>query len=247
MSCKKNLITIALVTIIHFSSHAFAYDLKHGLTHGHVILQLGGYWNTQGHGQHINIDGLIGDEFGAPTPTSPGSGLIGVGYFIDGANTTAQFNTNYGLNWFYLGPTSRSGTVTQENLYTNLKYHYKVTQYPLYAVAKAYIHTDSSQYDMVFDAGIGPNFMVTSHFSESSLDVITIPDQIFSDRTTTVFSATIGIGLKLNQVFGELPLECGYRFFYLGKGRFNALSDQINNYLNTGEGYANAVICMFKI
>lgn len=243
---KHRLHLLFLAVVASSASQTFAYDLKHALTHGHGVLQLGGYWNTQGHAQHIDITGLAGDEFSAPTPKTPGSGLVGVGYFIDGKDNPV-FKPSFGLNWFYLGPTSRSGTVTQENLYTNLGYRYKVTNYPLYAAVQSTFKTHSSKYDMTMNAGIGPNFMTTSKFSEQSLGANTIPDQIFSGTTTAVFSATAGIGIKINQVFGASPLECGYRFFYLGQGKFKALNDQINTILNTGEGYANAVMCSFTV
>lgn len=243
---KKYRCLLVFATIISFLPPAFAYELKHALMHGHGVLQLGGYWNTQGETQHININSLIGDEFSSPQPPSPGSGLVGVGYFIDGKEYT-RFKTTYGLNGFYLGPTNRSGTVTQENLYTNLAYSYKVTNYPLYAIAKSTVFTQSPKYDVTVDVGIGPNFMVTSDFSEQSLDGITIPDNIFSGATTTVLSATAGVGIKLNRIFGEAPLECGYRFFYLGQGNFKVLSNQVNNTLKTGQGYANAVMCTLTV
>ena len=244
---KKHQIHLLFLAVITSSpSQTFAYDLKHALTHGHGVLQLGGYWNTQGHAQHIDINELIGDEFSAPIPKTPGSGLVGVGYFIDGKDNPV-FKPTFGLNWFYLGPTGRSGTITQENLYTNLGYSYRVTNYPLYAAVQSLFHTPSPKYDMTVHAGIGPNFMTTSNFTEQSLGADTIPDQIFSGTTTTVFSATAGVGIKINQVFGASPLECGYRFFYLGQGKFKALNDQVNTTLNTGEGYANAVMCSLTI
>jgi hypothetical protein len=242
--CTKKQLNFLLLISYILSSTTYAYDLRHALTHGHGILQLGGFWNTQGNAQHINIDGLYGDDFSSPQPISPGSGLVGVGYFIDG-KAYSLFNTTYGLNWFYLGPTNRSGTVIQENLYTNLSYGYKVTNYPLYAVAKSTFHTRSPKYAMVVDAGIGPNFMKTSQFGEQSLDGITIPDHIFTGTTTTVLSATVGVSAKLNHIFGATSLECGYRFFYLGQGTFKALNNQINNNLKTGQGYANALMCGF--
>ena len=243
---KHRLHLLFLAVVASSPSQTFAYDLKHALTHGHGVLQLGGYWNTQGHAQHIDINEIIGDEFSAPIPKTPGSGLVGVGYFIDGKDNPV-FKTAFGLNWFYLGPTGRSGTITQENLYTNLGYSYKVTNYPLYAAVQSLFHTPSPKYDMTVHAGIGPNFMTTSNFTEQSLGADTIPDQIFSGTTTTVFSATAGVGIKINQVFGASPLECGYRFFYLGQGKFKALNDQVNTTLNTGEGYANAVMCSLTI
>ena len=53
--------------------------------------------------------------------------------------------------------------------------------------------------------------------------------------------------IKLNHIFGEAPLECGYRFFYLGQGDFNVLTNQVLTTLNTGTAYANAVICSITV
>ena len=243
---KKHSLDLFLLSILAASAtQAFSYDIKHEVTHGHGILQLGGYWNNFGSAQHINIDGLIGDNFSNPH-TSSGSGLVGVGYFINGQDNDL-IKMTYGLNWFYLGPNSATGTVTQENLYTNLGYSYKVTHYPLYAVAKSTFNTKSPNYGVTLDAGIGPNFMVTSNFQEQSLDGMTIPDQIFAGKTNTIFSATVGIGIKFNQFFDKVPLECGYRFYYLGQGNFKTLTDQVVNTLNTGVNYSNAVMCAFTI
>lgn len=84
-------------------------------------------------------------------------------------------------------------------------------------------------------------------FQEHSLDGITIPDNIFSSHTSTVFSATVGFGVKMKHVFGPAPLECGYRFFYLGQGNLEPSSNQVLNALNTGSVYANALICSITV
>lgn len=75
----------------------------------------------------------------------------------------------------------------------------------------------------------------------------TSPDSIFTGRNKSTLTAMMGIGLKLNNVFGKLPFECGYRFFYLGKAGFNALTNQTTNSLNTGNSYANALMCAVTI
>lgn len=89
--------------------------------------------------------------------------------------------------------------------------------------------------------------MSTGNFQETSIGSNTIPDHIFSGKTTTGFSVTTGLGIKLNQFFGQAPLECGYRFFYLGKGSFNTQSNEVLNTLNTGSDFANAVTCSITI
>ena len=89
--------------------------------------------------------------------------------------------------------------------------------------------------------------MQTTGFTEQSLDGVTVKDNIFSNHTTATFSATIGAGVKINNTFGLAPLECGYRFFYLGQGNLNTNTNQVLNTLNTSTVYANALMCAIII
>jgi len=131
---------------------------------------------------------------------------------------------------------------------TNLSYNYTVTHLPVYASAKATFNNKSDQYAITLDAGIGPNFIKTGGFEEHSLDGgITIPEQDFSGKTNATFSATAGLGLKLNNVLGSAPLECGYRFFYLGQGELKKQASQIQNTLSTGSNFGNALTCSVTI
>lgn len=214
--------------------------------HGHAVIQLGGFWASQGKAQHVNIEGLIGDDFTVNKQNSSNA-LVGLGYFIDGQDN-ARFKMAYGLNFFYLPKTGVAGTVVQESLFANLAYGYHLTHHPLYAMAKSTIDLNSTHHALTIDLGIGPNFMNATGFHEASLDGgVTLPDYIFSRRATTTFSATAGLGVKFNQVFGEAPLECGYRFFYLGQGNLNTLTDQVITRLSTGTAYANALLCSITI
>ena len=152
---------------------------------------------------------------------------------------------SYGLNFFYLAKTQVSGQVAQEQLFTNLAYHYNVTHYPLYAMARAYFEPQHQYmpFGITLDAGIGPNFIQTSHFHEASLDGITIPDDIFQGNSTTTFTATAGLAIRFEHVLDKTPIECGYRFFYLGQGDFTKQSEQVLTTLNTGNTFGNALIC----
>ncbi|CDZ77340.1 hypothetical protein BN59_01623 [Legionella massiliensis] len=223
----------------------FLSSLPSSLKQGHVIIQFGGYWSSQGQAQHINIQDLVGDEF-TLTKHKRSNGLVGLGYFLDGQETSF-FRMSYGINAFYLAKTGVVGDVIQENLFTNLSYHYNLRHYPVYAIAKSTIKTKFPKYALTLDAGIGPNFIKADGFKEHSLDGITIPDNIFSSHSSTTFSATAGFGVRINQVFGQAPLECGYRFFYLGQGSFNKANNQVLNRLKTGSNYANAIICSMII
>jgi hypothetical protein len=215
------------------------------LKQGHFAFELGADQGTQGNPQHINIQGLVGDTFTVNNTHYFGA-LAGLGYFIDGKNL-GRLNMSYGVNAFYLTPTSVSGNVILEDLFTNLSYHYNIVNYPVYVMAKSAINLQSP-FVLTIDAGVGPNFMRTYDFNESSVDGgVTIPDKIFSGDTTTTFSATIGVSFKINNDIGKLPLEIGYRFLYLGQGYLKTRSDQVLNKFNTGNVYANAIFFSVSI
>lgn len=214
--------------------------------HSNKSIQLGGFIENQGKSQNININGLIGDHFSVSNPNGS-NGLVGIGYYLNGQETN-RFDLSYGVNAFYLAKTSVNGLVTQEQLFTNLSYYYSTTNYPIYFGVKALIKNEmSSKYNITLDVGIGPNIIKTSSVNETSLDGITIPDKTYSGRTTATFSAMAGTGIRMNNVFGRAPLECGYRFFYLGQGSFNKLNNQLINTLSTGNSYANALLCTLTI
>ncbi|NCT56903.1 MAG: hypothetical protein GW760_04205 [Legionella sp.] len=215
---------------------------------GHLVLQAGGFWSDAGREQLIEMNGIIGDRL-TVSNSDKSNGLFGVGYFLD-AETNDKYRLSYGLNAFFLGKTSIGGSVFQENEFENLTYAYNITNFPLYAVVKSNINLPSVKPHLVVDAGIGPNFMRTTSFREQNIPgggAVSIPNDFFANKTNTVFSATAGASLSFDHVFGDAPLECGYRFFYLGQGSFNVTNDQVHNTLKTGTVYANAVMCSIVI
>lgn len=210
------------------------------------VFQAGGFNASQGDAQNIGINGLIGDHFSVAHDNGQNV-LLGLGYYLNGQNQN-RFSLLYGLNAFYFAQTTVQGNVTQERLFTNLSYHYSLTNYPIYAAIKALINTANERYTFTVDAGLGPNFIHTSDFSESSLDGgITLPDHIFSGQTNVAFSATAGIGVRFNNVLGHVPLEVGYRFFYLGQANLNKINPQVRSPLSTGDNYANALIVSIAV
>lgn len=240
---KCLLLLLCLNVSSTFSTTQSGYLSK--LTHGHFIFTLGDYQGIQGETQHIGMQDLIGDTFSV-THDHDNNTLLGVGYFLDGQQWN-KVQMSYGINAFYLAPTTFSGDVTQEDLFTNLSYSYSVTHFPLFLVAKTAIYLNSPQYALTFDVGVGPNFMKLYDFHENSLDGgVTIPDQPFSSNTNTTLSATFGVGIKMDRALGQLALECGYHFFYLGEGNFKINNNQILNSLKTGNTYANAIQCSFS-
>ncbi|MGL5743073.1 MAG: hypothetical protein ACRCXC_11330 [Legionella sp.] len=90
-------------------------------------------------------------------------------------------------------------------------------------MGKSLFRSNSDKYGFVVDVGIGPNFIQTSHYNEVALTTYTIPDNAFSPKTNTAFAATVGAGIQWNYGVGKIPLECGYRFFYLGQGELQRI------------------------
>ncbi len=216
------------------------YPLQFGIYH--ATPEFGYFSATQGRAQNVEIKTLVGDQF-TLTNSRSNNGLIGLGIYREGY-TQAPVDVMFGLNAYFLGPTQVDGTVIQEHLFTNLDYHYSITNYPLYVAAKAVYHPDSPWYRLTAGVGLGPNFIYSGQFRENSLDQgITLPDRAFTSTTSVAFSATFGVGVQLMQLIPKHPVECGYRFFYLGQGTMATLTDQIITHLNTGNNYANAVMC----
>ncbi len=206
---------------------------------GRLIVEAGWFIGSQGKSQHIDIEGLIGDDFSV-TNSSDQNFLIGLGYYFNGLDRSG-ITQLFGINAFYLAPTEVKGRVTQEGLFTNLSYRYSITNYPIYFATKSLIHC-TKLWDFILDLGIGPNIVKCGGFREKSLDGgITIPDgNIFSKNTTTAFSVIAGVGSRVN-ILKRLSLEFNYRFLYLGKGEFQKNNSQLENTLHTGNSYANAL------
>ncbi len=227
-----------LVVLLSFAAQAFSDN--------HLVFQLGDYSSAEGKSQDIHILDLIGDRY-TVDPSADNNVVLGLAYLLD-APSSQFIHFTYGLDAFYFDENSVRGNILQEQIFNNLAYRYKVSNIPVYAVTNADIKLDSkphcNKYDLTFSAGIGPNFITTRHYHEVSLDGgDTLPDNNFRGRTRTDLSAMAGIGIKINHAFGTHPLECGYRFFYLGKGSLGINNHQVQNTLKTSSAYANAFIC----
>ncbi|MDR3491356.1 MAG: hypothetical protein P4M12_04835 [Gammaproteobacteria bacterium] len=240
-SIKKCAINSTVIAFMSLSSLAYSF----GSADRHLVLEVGGFVNSQGKAQTININELIGDYFSV-TKRHKAQALVGLGYYIDDM-TNNNVHMSYGLHAFYLPSTTVKGDVTQELMFTNLSYKYRVSHVPIYFVIKSTIAKPSANYALILDAGIGPNIIMTRGFKEQSLDNITIPEQPFSSYTKSALSGMVGIGIKMNHIFRSAPVECGYRFFYLGRSYLPKNSDQVLNNLSTGNMYANALSCSVSL
>ncbi len=237
---KKLRRTFCVILFVVFSqAHASA-----SLPAGHFIIEGGAYNSTQGQSQHIAISGLIGDQYNVTHHHDWGS-IAGMGYLFTGPQWD-RVTLDYGMNVFYLSKTKVSGVIAQENLFTNMAFQYYANHLPLYAVVKALINIHHDDLAATFDFGAGPNFMETSQFTDSPLNVYSIPDNAFSGHHNTTFSAMIGIGLRYN-IMKVLPVEISYRFFYLGTGYLNQTNGAVLNRLKTGNNYAQALLFTINI
>lgn len=230
-------------TINAESSNLSAHDPHQ--THHHVVVQLGGYSSTAGLSQDIPIEDLVGNQYTLAQHHHK-NGLIGLGYYMDGPeNTFVQMN--YGVNGFYLAHTPVNGHIVVEHFFEDLSYRYQIQHVPVYLAAKAFIKNESKPYQLTLDAGFGINFVHTFNYKETSLNSDALSQDNFAPNKQEMFTATAGIGLRFNHVFGQAPLECGYRFFYLGQGHLKIKNDLYQNSLKSGNNYANALLCSVTV
>ena len=220
--------------------------VSYDTAHRHLVIQLGGYWGSQGLSQNISIEKLAGNQYTLTQHHHPSNGLVGLGYFLDGPNN-AHFQMNYGVNGFYLTHTPVNGNIVVEHYFTDLNYNYQIQHAPVYLAIKALIKNDYKFFQVTFDTGIGIDFMHTFNYKETPLNTAALPQDNFAPHMQETFTAMAGIGIRLNHVFGQTPLECGYRFFYLGQGHLQINNDLYQNILKTGNNYANALLCSVTI
>ncbi len=244
---KRSSLLVALIASSPLIANANLVDSTTAyLQQGKLSVDVGWFEAHQGESQFIGIQDLIGDRF-TLTKQNDNNFLVGAGYFLP-AMAMNNINFSYGLNVFYLGDTKVKGNVIQEDIFENLSYRYSITNVPILFSAKAVMQTSYDWLGVNLDVGIGPNVIHAYNFDETSLDGVTLPDNIFKSNTTADFSATVGAGLTFNNALGcNMPIEVDYRFFYLGEGRLERATSQVSKSLRTGDSYANAVVVSFTI
>ncbi len=214
------------------------------LKQGEINLHAGWFDAHQGKSQHVSIQDLIGDHFSVRKNWDDNV-LVGLGFYLPWKDFFCM-QWQYGLDAYYLADTTVKGTITQENLYTNLSYRYNITNYPIYIALKGIYHYNE-QYQITFDAGIGPNVISTSSYKESTLNADTLPDHLFSGNNRVALTVNLGVGLRLQPWAKLLPVEIGYRFFYLGQSRLSTANTTVTDHLYTGQSYAHAIIATIAL
>lgn len=205
------------------------------------VFQAGGYYGEMGQSQFIGINGTDGNTYNVGDKKTY-NGVLGAGYYL-APKTIANYPVQYGVNAFYLNNSAVDGGVLQEQQFTNLSFRYHTNQLPVYAMLKM-----PKLFDSAFsaDVGIGPNVMSLGRVRERSLGVGAVPNDAFRSRTNVTFSATAGLNMHVlgHDAHG---LDCGYRFFYLGVGRFRKTTEQLLDTLKTGQSYAHALMCQVHV
>jgi hypothetical protein len=167
--------------------------------------------------------------------------LIGGGYFFD-LRSYQNIDIALGGQVYYLPEAQFKGIIYQEITFPNLSYQYKSQSVPFYAAAKIKWNAPDKKTAFVVDGGIGPNIISTKNYHEESIDNgITIPNYAYRGDTKTVFSGTVGAGIRFNNIWHKASLEVGYKYFYLNKGSLKPRNGVLNS-LTTGTINANALV-----
>ncbi|MDF1677465.1 MAG: hypothetical protein P1U32_02080 [Legionellaceae bacterium] len=207
-------------------------------------LHIGGFVSSQGINQHVNITGLVGNEY-SPSKKNGGNVIVGAG-FLRPAGTYETFDVEYGVQIYYLPSVTAGGNIAIENVLPNLAYKYSMSFLPLYANLKLNINTEFEKTKVTLDFGIGPDFMRLNSYREIALTNATIPNDFYSSQSQTQFATLFGVGLKSDK-FNNATLELAYRFFYLGNGHFSPNNNLVLTRFKTGPIYANAVTLSARV
>lgn len=236
-SCVRLCCILSLLCISHC---IYAIDL----TPSEIPFSVGGFLSQQGVKQNINFETRVSDEYFVNNNNNFNY-LLGLGYYIETFCDDFKW-LGVGLNIFYLAETTVKGDIAVGKAAKTLGYQYKVTNVPIYLMAKAVINTGLINYSIYVDGGVGPNNMQLRNYKEYSLDGgITRPRESFRTYTSHIVSATVGVGIRLNELLDNKYVDLTYRFFYLGNGRLARNNGQILNNLKSGTkqtNYANAII-----
>lgn len=210
-------------------------------TSSHTIVQFGSLMSFPSKSNELSGPYLPANQYNLNKQTSNG-GLLGLGYFIDAQDKDRYF-LSYGINGFYLGKTPVNSKSSDNTKYTSSNNLYDIQHIPIYLAAKAHVKDNTEFFNITFDAGVGPNFMRTTDVGDPMRTSYSATDNPYASHTNVALAATAGVGLRLNRIFGKSPLECGYRFYYLGQGQLPMANDQLINTIKTGNNYANALMC----
>jgi len=220
-----------LIFIVAFMvSNASAWD------RGYLSLEGGVYHGKIGEAQDVETAGLFIDRYDIDS-TYHNAGLIGLGYFF----CLPQSPVYFGVNAYYLTRTTVKGTIFIDQIFPDLNYSYTIKQFPIYASVKATLPFNNGN-GINLMAGVGPNIIKIQNYNEFVNEGgLTAPLDTYDSTTSVRLSAMAGIGITFSDFSNGLPIELGYRFFYLGDGALESNFDDVED-LNTGAMFAHALV-----
>lgn len=234
--------------VVDFSSYSYK-KIKREIAARHPKMGVfaGATINKQGQAQDIPVVGCIGDSLSL-TKTHVTGGIIGVVVYADSLGFEMDnYALKYAVSTYYMPPTKVQGDVTQEQLVTNLKYSYELTNVASYVGLRLINLMDGKRCNLTFDIGVGLNQVHTDLYAEVPKIAYAVPDNAFRDGSSKVFSFMAGAGFQIQNVFDKSPLGCGYTFLYLGEGELPSVNSRIPASITTGKNYANAIMCSIQL
>lgn len=230
-----------IISCFFYHSASAGDQLPFGL---YLNTHVGASSNLTGQSQQVNVNLLPSANY-TLSSRQYWNGVVGLSLLKD--VQFQQKEMSYGLGAFYFFPSTVSGNIYQAGLYNNLSYTYLTYNIPIYALAKTTFEFSKLPIPIFFNVGVGPNLLLISKYSEQIINPDSLPDNVFSSSTNVTFSVTAGVGVHIDKIIPNHPLECGYRFFYLGAGQLALNNNQYLNKLGTGQVFSNSILCSIKI
>ena len=232
---------------IDISSHASSRKMIDALMARNLKLALfgGGAWILHGQNQTINIDSAASDYFSV-NHTNSNTGIVGAGFYLDNLELrNKRFTVQYTATAFYLPVTRIFGSGTLGETASNFTYDFSVGYLPTLFGLKFTDKPVEKPYHVTIDLGLGFDTLFVSGFHGTNVVPPTVPDY-FAKNTDYSLAATAGVGFKVYPSAYSIPIEIGYRFFYLGQGHLPAIYPALGP-LGTGYNYANVVMLTLEL
>ncbi len=194
----------------------------------------------QGKELHIDITGLIGDQYLISSDHSS-SAFVTLGALWK-VKAVKQGTILIGLDYSFFGNTKTKGDILIENTLRNLSYSYSAHSSVIISSAQLRHSMGKSGNEAIFEIGLGPNFMTTHGYSEQSLDDTTSTSKSFKGKTTPSLAARVGVSLLTKNLSKTKGFSLGYRLTSLGSGKLKPNTGNITSQLTTGNVYNHAIM-----
>ena len=225
----RNWQLIGVVTGLLVASSAFALDnneTANNKFHWLVALNIGVSIAQPGKTQMLAA--YNGNNNYANT-TSTQSSLLGGALVGLDIPLSPRFNYQVGLAYHYVSPYTLKGQIQQygEAQFTGFDYQYQVQSQQLFLESKLLLNATRHVHPYV-SLGLGSAMNKATAFSTTELDPTAVNPGIFTDKTTTSFAYTLGLGVDFD-VAKHVRIGGGYQFANFGKAYLGAAPDFVSN------------------